>query len=88
MSAARLILRLVVLTVAVIMVGLILVLGFTTMIEPFSQTFSAPASLGWGSPGSTVVMWAAIAGIAFLGFIVVYLIAAPIRNDRRQQFGR
>jgi len=87
MSAARLILRMVVLSVGIIMVGLILVFGFT-LIEPFSQTFSAPASLGWDSPGSTVVMWSAIAGIAFLGFIVVYLITAPIRNDRRQQFGR
>lgn len=87
MSAARLILRLVVGSVAVLMVGLILVFGFT-LIEPFSQAFSAPASLNWDSPGSTVVMWAAIAGIAFLGFIIIWLITAPIREDRRQQFGR
>jgi len=88
MSAARLILRLVFGTVAALLVGTILVIGFTQVIEPFSQNFSAPAGLGWGSPGATVLTWAAIAGIGLLLFLIIWLVAAPIRRDRRQQFGR
>jgi len=86
MSAARLILRLVFGSVMILGIGTVLVLGFTQIVEPFSQTFgSPPASLGWGSPGSTVVLFGAISAIGLLGFIVVWLIVAPIRNDRRQQ---
>ena len=89
MSASRLILRLVFGTVMLICIGLILAFGFTQVVEPFSDSFgSPPASLGWGSPGATTVMFGAIGGIALLGFLIVWLVVAPIRRDRRQQFRR
>lgn len=86
MSAARLVLRLVVATVTVLALGLVGVVGFT-LLEPFSQAFgSAPASLGWAD--SNVLIFA---GAAFLGLIlvvIIWLVAAPIRTDVRQEFGR
>ena len=86
MSTASLIMRIVVASVAVIAVGVILVLGFT-IIEPFYEAFGdPPASLGWGSPGSTAIAFASFGGVGLLLVIIVWFVAAPIQRDQRQQF--
>lgn len=86
MSAAALILRIVFATVIVIVIGTIGVFGFT-VIEPFYAAFGEPpSSLGWGSPASTTLLFAAIAILGLLLVVVIWLVAAPIRRDQRQQF--
>lgn len=87
MSAPRLILRVVVFVVALITVGAIAVYGYIGVIEPISGVFGdPPASLGWGDPGTTVIAFAAVGLIALLVVLVIWFIAAPIRNDVRQQY--
>lgn len=86
MSAAALVLRIVFATVTVIVVGTIGVFGFT-VIEPFHAAFGEPpAALGWGTPASTTLAFAATALVGLLLVLIIWLIAAPIRNDQRQQF--
>jgi hypothetical protein len=87
MSAPRLILRILVATVTVIAVGTTAVLGFS-VIEPIEGQFSAPASLGWGNVGGTVLTFAAAGFLSLLLVLIIWFIAAPIRRDKRQQFRR
>lgn len=85
MSAAGLVLRIVVASVTVIAVGAIGVFGFV-VIEPFFAAFSdAGSAVGWDSPASTVVAFASFGIIGLLLVLIIWLISAPIRNDRRQQ---
>lgn len=85
MSAARLILRIIVATVTVLALGTIAVFSWT-VIEPFEEAFSAPASLGWGDLGGTVLVFAGAAFLALMLVLVIWFVAAPIRRDVRQGF--
>lgn len=86
MSAAALVLRIVVATVTVIAVGTIGVFGFT-VIEPFHAAFDKPpAALGWGDPATTTLAFTATAILGLLLVLVIWFIAAPIKRDQRQQF--
>jgi hypothetical protein len=88
MTAARLILRAITATLAVIVVGTIGVFGFQ-LITPFRQAIDGPpASLGWGTPGATVATFASVTVIALLLVVVIWLIASPIRQDTRQRYQR
>ncbi len=86
MSAAALIIRIIFATVAVLAVGTIAIFGFIVL-EPFSQAFgSPPASLGWGSLGTHTLTFAVAGVFGLIITIVVWLVYAPIRQDRRQQY--
>jgi len=86
MSARALILRIIVATLAVIVVGVIGVFGFI-ILEPFSQSFgSPPSSLGWGSLGAHTLTFAVAGIFGLILTIVIWLVYAPIRQDRRQQY--
>jgi len=86
MSAATLTLRVMVATITVIVLGVMFVFGFTVM-EPFYQSLGEPpAALDWGTPGSTTLTFAATGMIGLLLVLIIWFVAAPIREDRRQQF--
>lgn len=85
MSAAGLIFRIAIATVTVISIGAIGVFGFT-VIEPFYAAFGEPpSSLDWGTPASTVVAFASFSLLGLMLVLIIWLISAPVRNDRRQQ---
>ena len=89
MSAPRLVLRIVIATVTVITVGTIAVFGFTQVIEPFAGALGGPpSSLGWDDPGGTTTSMVIAAFLALLLVLIIWFIAAPIRQDKRQQFRR
>lgn len=88
MSVQRLILRIVFFPVMLITIGAIALIGFG-LIEPFQQSLSGPpSSLGWGAPGANVLTFGSVAFVTLMLVIAIWFISAPIRNDRRQQFGR
>lgn len=85
MSAAGLIVRIVFASVIIITLGVIAVFGFT-IIEPFYTSFGdPPSSLDWGSPGSITLLFSSFGFIGLMLVLVIWLIVAPIREDRRQQ---
>lgn len=84
-SAAALIIRMMFASVFVLVVAIIGVFGFLVL-EPFYGSFGEPpSSLGWSSPGTTNIAMVSFAFIALLMVVVIWLIAAPIQQDRRQQ---
>lgn len=86
MSAAEFMLRMVVITVLALVVGVMAVMGFSTIIEPFYGAFGEPsAALGWGEPGLAALRASAASFIGIFLVLVVYLLLAPIKNDVRQQ---
>lgn len=86
MSAATLILRIIVATTTLITVGTIGVFGFTVL-EPFYAAFGdPPSSLQWGDPATTTIAFASFGIIGLLLVLTIWFISAPIRRDRRQQF--
>lgn len=88
MSAASLILRIIVATVIVLTLGTIGVFGFT-VIEPFYQAFGEPpSSLGWGSPAMNVLAFGSFGFLGLFLVLIIWLVYAPIREDKRQQFRR
>jgi len=88
MSAAGLVLRIIVASVLVITIGTIAVFGFTVL-EPFYSAFGEPpASLGWGSPALNTVTFAALGFLGLIVVLIVWFVSAPIRNDRRQGYRR
>lgn len=88
MTAIRLVLRITIATVIVLVLGVTAVFGFT-VVEPFYQAFgSAPASLEWGNLGLHTVAFTAAGFIGLILVLIIWMIAAPIRGDRRQQFRR
>jgi len=90
MTAAQTILRLIVYTVTVIAVGMTLVMGFLFVLEPFAQAGvgETPAALGWGDLSGSLLSWVVAGGLSLLLVVVIWLVAAPIRSDKRQQFRR
>lgn len=87
MSAASLVLRIVVATITVIALGAIAVYGYIGIVEPMYGAFgNPPASLGWGDPATTVVAFTVVGVMGLLLVLVIWFIAAPIRQDQRQQF--
>jgi hypothetical protein len=90
MAAAQTVLRIIVYVVTVIVVGTTLVIGFLFVVEPFHQAGvgQTPAALGWGNIPSSMLGWTAAAGLSLLVVLVVWVVAAPIRSDKRQQFRR
>jgi hypothetical protein len=89
MSAPAFIFRVMFATVTVIAVGAVSVVGFIMVVEPFSQApLGPPASLGWGDPGGTTVLFTAFGMLALLLVLIVWFVGAPIRRDRRQEVRR
>lgn len=89
MSAPRFILRTLIFILMILVVGTILVFGFTTAVEPFYQNFGdTPDSLNWDDPNKTVLVFTTIGGLGLMLFIVIWFVSAPIRRDRRQQVRR
>lgn len=86
MSAAALILRIIVAGIAVITIGTIGVFGFT-VIEPFHAAFGEPpSSLDWGSPASTTLTFTAAGIFGLFLALVIWFVYAPIKQDQRQQY--
>lgn len=86
MSAASLVLRIVVATVAVLTLGTIFVFGFT-VIEPFYFAFGEPpSSLGWGSPALNTLAFASVGMLGLFLVLIIWTVYAPIRLDQRQQY--
>lgn len=86
MSAASLVLRIVVATVAVLTLGTIFVFGFT-VIEPFYFAFGEPPSgLGWGSPALNAITFASVGMLGMFLVLIIWVVYAPIRSDTRQQY--
>jgi TRAP-type C4-dicarboxylate transport system permease small subunit len=86
MSAARLILRIIIATVIVITLGVIAIFGFQ-VIEPFYGAFGdPPASLGWGTPATKTLAFASFGFIGLFLVLIIWFVYAPIREDRRQQY--
>jgi hypothetical protein len=88
MRAAELIALLIFGPVLLLTIGTIGVFGFV-VVEPFSQSFgSPPASLGWGDPGGSVVVFASAGFIGLIVVILLWMVYSPIRSDRRQAYRR
>jgi len=87
MSAARLILRIIMATVTVIAVGAIGVLGFMT-IEPFFTALGEPTGFNGATPASNLMLFSSLGVLGLLLVLVLWFVYAPIRSDRRQQFRR
>lgn len=85
MTAARLILRIIMATATVITVGAIGVLGFMT-IEPFFNAFGEPTGLGGATPAGNVMLFGSLGVLGLLLVLVLWFVYAPIREDKRQQF--
>ncbi len=85
MGAPQFVLRIIVATIAVITVGTIGVLGFN-VVEPFYGAFGERPNHLAGRPAMLTVTFASIAFVGMLLFIVIWLVASPIRNDRRQGY--
>ena len=86
MSAAGLIVRIIVASITVLVVGAIAILGFTVM-EPFFQSFGEPpASLDWGSPALRTMTFASFGFVGLILVLIIWFVYAPIRHDRRQQY--
>lgn len=86
MSAAGLVVRIVIASITILTLGVIAVYGFT-IVEPFYASFGEPpASLGWGSPASTTLMMGSFAFVGLGLVLIIWFISAPIRNDRRQGY--
>lgn len=86
MSAARLVLRIVMFIVTALVIGVIMAFGFQ-LIDPFYAAFGEPPeALGWGTPANNVVVFAGVGMLGLLIVLLVWFVVAPIRRDRRQQF--
>jgi len=85
MTAARLILRIIMATATVIAIGAIGVLGFMT-IEPFFNAFGEPTGLGDATPAGNVMLFGSLGVLGLLLVLVLWFVYAPIREDKRQQF--
>jgi len=86
MSAASLVLRIIVFLVSMIAIGAIFVLGFT-VIEPFHAAFGEPPDgLGWADSAGTTLTFASFGMIGLLLVLIIWFVSAPVREDRRQQF--
>lgn len=85
--AIALLLRMMVATLSILIVGTIAVFGMQ-FIEPIGAVLSTPDALGWSDPFEVVggIFVAAIVGLMLV--IAIWLITAPVRNDRRQQIRR
>jgi len=68
-----------------LVVGTVAVFGLQ-FIEPIGGVLSTPASLGWANPLDVVIRMFALGAVGLLLVIIIWLVAAPIRNDRRQTF--
>ena len=87
-TAARLVFRVVFVTVLLIVVGVIAVMGFGAVIEPMLAAFGGvepPAGVDWGSPATTAVEAGAAAMIGVFVVIILWFIYAPIQSDVRQE---
>lgn len=85
MSAARLILRIIMATVTVIAVGAIGVFGWV-MMGPFFEAIGEPSGFGSVTPASNLMLFSSLGLLGLLLVLVIWFVYAPIRNDRRQQF--
>ncbi len=86
MSAAGLIVRIMIATITVIALGAIAVFSLVA-VEPFYTAFGdPPASLGWGDPAQSTMVFFAAGFIALIMVLVIWFVSAPIRNDRRQGY--
>jgi hypothetical protein len=90
MTAGQTILRLIVYVVTVIAAGMTLVMGFLFVVEPFAQAGvgDTPAALGWGDLSGSLLSWMVAGGLSLLLVLVIWVVAAPVRRDKRQQFRR
>lgn len=87
-AVARFILAIIVATVTVITLGVVAVIGIG-VIEPFAAELSGPPeSLGWGNPASNVLTFGAAALLALILVLMIWLVAMPIKEDRRQEVRR
>jgi len=86
MNGAAFILRLIVGTVAILVLGTIFVFGFI-FLDPFAAAFgSPPASLGWELGSLQILGYAAAGMIGLIVVLLVWMIYGTVRNDRRQAF--
>ena len=85
--AVALILRMMVATLSILIVGTIAVFAMQ-FIEPIGAVLSTPDALGWADPFDAIggVFVAAVVGLMLV--ITIWLITAPVPNDRRQQIRR
>lgn len=87
MSGIALIARFIFATVAILVIGTIAVFSFQ-FIEPIQATLTLEQSLGWGDPMGTAVRFAVVGFLGLMLVLTIWLITAPVRNDRRQQTRR
>ncbi len=88
MGAPQFVLRIIVATIAVLTVGTIAVFGFKPSSSRSTARLASPR-VAWSGVGSGPMLTVTFASIAFVGmllFIVIWLVSAPIRNDRRQGY--
>ena len=86
MSSARLILRVIFATLTVVVLGGTLLIGLP-LVEAFSQALGGGrAAVGWSDPGIFSFFAAAFVGLFLV--LIIWFVTAPIRRDKRQEFGR
>lgn len=88
MSAARLIMSIVIATVTIITLAVVAAFGMAVM-EPLSAELgSPPDSLGWSDPGSSVLPMAVMGFVGLALVLTIWFIALPVKEDRRQEVRR
>lgn len=86
MSAADMVVRMVVATVLILVAGTTVVLGMTAVLEPMYAGFGEPASsLGWGTPGLDAMRFISFSMLGTLLVVVLWFVFSPIRDDVRQE---
>jgi hypothetical protein len=89
MSAPAFIFRVIFATITVIALGAISVVGYIAVVEPFAQApLGPPGTLGWGATDDTAVQYAMLGLLGLMVVLVVWMVSAPIRRDRRQEVRR
>ena len=86
MSARNLIVRGMLGTVLVIVLGMIGAVSGTLVIEPLYLGVGSAPSVIEGSPVMVALTWTPIAFLTLIAVLIAWMILAPIKNDVRQEF--
>ena len=86
MSATSLLFRMMFGTVMVIVLGMCAAVAGVFVIEPIHFALGGVAPVIEGNPSSQVILFSSVSLIGLISVLLVWMVAAPIRRDVRQEF--
>jgi len=86
MGAPSYLLRVLVVTPVIVAVGVVFAFGFTSVLEPFANSFGGIGPQhGWGNLAIDTLGYGAFGGLFLMLVIILWFIFSPIREDVRQE---